>query len=59
MYLVRVGAMYREVFWTITEMQNEKEPQHDLCDTPNFHLYGWSYCDGASPPYTVKNSYPV
>ena len=52
MSLVWVGAMQREVFWAITEMQNEKEPQHDLCAAPNYHLYGGSYCDSA-PPRTL------
>ena len=49
MTLVWVGLKYREVFWGITEMQNEKEPQHDLCAAPNFHLDGGSYCDSAFP----------
>ena len=49
MYLVRVGALYREVFWEITEMQNEKELQHDLCYAPNCHLDGGSYYGSASP----------
>ena len=44
-----VDAMYREVFWEITEMQNEKEPQHNLCAAPNFHLDGGIYCDSDSP----------
>ena len=48
MSLVWVGAMYRDVFWEITEIQNEKEPQHDLCAAPNFHLDGGSYFDSAS-----------
>ena len=49
MYLVWVGAMYREVCWAITETKNEKEPQHNLCAAPNCHLDGGSYCDSASP----------
>ena len=49
MFLVWVGEMYREVFWAITEIQNEKEPQHNLCAAPNFHLGGGSYCDSAYP----------
>ena len=36
--LVLVGAMNREVFWEITEIQNEKEQEHNLCDAPNFHV---------------------
>ena len=35
MSLVTVGAMYRNLFWSITEIQNEKEPQHDLGAAPN------------------------
>ena len=49
MSIVQVGKMYREVFWEITEMQNEKEPQHDLCAALNCHLYVGIYCDSASP----------
>ena len=52
--LVLVGAMCREVFWEITEIQNEKEPQHNLCAAPNFHLGGGSYCDSASPVHCIK-----
>ena len=61
MSLVWVGAMYREVFWAITEMQNEKELQHDLCVAPNFHLDGGSYCDSASPStlYETLNLYDL
>ena len=39
MYLVWVGAMCREVFVEIKDLQNEKEPQNDLFDAPNLHLY--------------------
>ena len=49
MSLVWVGAMYREFFWAITEMQNEKEQQRDICAATNFHPYGGNYCDSASP----------
>ena len=52
--LVLVGVMCREVFWEITEIQNEKEPQHNLCAAPNFHLGGGSYCDSASPVHCIK-----
>ena len=49
MSLVRVGTIYREFFWEITEMQNEKEPQQNICAAPNFHLDGGSCCDSDSP----------
>ena len=49
MSLVRVRTMYKEFFWAITEMQKEKELQHDLFDELNFHLDGGSYCDNDSP----------
>ena len=28
-------------------MQNEKEPEHDICVVPNFHLGGRSYYGSA------------
>ena len=49
MTLVQVAAMYRVVFWDITEIQNEKELQHNICASPNCQLDGGSYCDSASP----------
>ena len=54
MYLVPVSAMYRDVFWAIKEMKNEKELQHDLCAAPNFRLDGGSYCDIAPPVHCIK-----
>ena len=49
MSLVWVDTMYRKVFGEITETQNKKEPLHDLCAAPTFHLDGGRYCDSASP----------
>ena len=49
MSLVQVGAMYREVFWEITKIKNEKELLHNLCAAPNCHLDGGSYFDSVSP----------
>ena len=59
MSLVRVGAIYREIVWAITEIQNEKEPQHDLFADTNLHLDGLSYCNSASPRtlYEILNLY--
>ena len=43
MSLVHMLEMCRECFWEITEMQNEKEPQHYLCAAFNCHLGGGIY----------------
>ena len=48
-FLVSVGSLNREVLGEITEMQNKKELQHDICTAPNFHLCGGSYFDSVSP----------
>ena len=55
MSLFRVGSMYREVFWAITEIQNKKELQQNLCAAPNCHLYGERYCDSASTRTLYEN----
>ena len=54
MSLVRVSAMYRECFWAITEIKNEKKPQRNLCAAPNSHLGGGSYYYSAPPVHCMK-----
>ena len=54
--LVWVGAMHGELFWEITEIQNKKYPQHDLCAAPNCHLGGGIYNDSAYPIHCMKFS---
>ena len=55
MSLDRVGSMYR-IFLGNNSGAKRK---HNICAAPNCHLDGECYCDSASPPYTLWNSYPV
>ena len=47
MSLDRVGKICRECFGEITEKENKKEPQHDICAAPDCHIDKGNYCDSA------------